>query len=329
MTICSSAEVLCAWLQQETFDLLIVNVTVAEEVMSCIPTGQKVVWLTERKGGMTDQEGAMMLKYDSAPRLLRRWMEYAGKTGKLRGEAEPSPPIFAVWSAAGGVGKTKLVSLLAKAWLDEGLRLFVIGLDPAIYDNVSLYAVQFHDASEWLYELKSGRELGDIDSTAGVSALWHVFLPECSVREFLSISREETAALLHRAASRYGCDAVLVDAGTGWSPFIDEVWGRAETIVCVSTEERESMCKTDKWFQEWEAWSEHGALRSKTLFVINKCLPRGETVSFDWMQQGFRLPYVPEWKQDSSRVDAVFQQRVQELAKGLWDRCSSGSRWNL
>ena|GEM_PF-3101349 len=321
LTVCTTIDAFTDSLERQVFDLAVANAELAEKVLDRLPSQGRMVWLTEGIGGTGPGGLEMLQKFQPVPGMLRQWIRLSGLKTVRERQFSPSVPVIAIWSAAGGVGKTKLTSAMAGVWAGKGLRLFVIGVDPGIYGAAAIYSHQYHDVSEWLFAVKTGREVERRYDEGYAPAQLHYFLPDSPYEEFIRMSRKEGAELLRLASNNFGCDAVIVDAGSGYSPFAEEVWSHCDVLVHVCADEPASKLKTEKWIQEWDAWSGQERVLEKSIFVVNKSLNERREGGFSWEHQAFRLPYVPEWKQDMDLVDPVFQQRLIQLAEEVWNRC--------
>jgi cellulose biosynthesis protein BcsQ len=321
LTVCSHPDSLRDWMKRERFDVLVIGAEFAGDFESGGLLSEGLVWISDGEEGIGAYGAPLLSKYDAVPRLLRTWLRYSRKPIIGNRKDRGASPIVGIWSAGGGVGKTRLASALSQVWVEQGLDTFVIGLDPGIYESANAYTCAFHDVSEWLYGIKSGMDHVNWLGKAPASSRLHYFLPDSPYREFIGLGRGDGGELLTVAATAFGCDCVLVDLGDRWSPFTEEVWSRSDVLLCISTEEELCLRKTDKWLQEWSAWSEQPAFREKTVFVLNKSLGHKPALATEWVQQAFRLPYVPEWKQSTDRMDPLFQERIHALAEELWTRC--------
>jgi len=316
ITVCTRPELFVEWLRDGKYDVYVASVEVASAAAGGAAEARSVVWIGERGGRFGPGGAAVMNKYEAAPKLLRAWLDRAPPAGS----GGTGAVVVGVWSVAGGVGKTRLTRTLAVAWTRSGIRCFVAGFDPGGTADSITEGAAVRDVSDWLYAIKSGRPILEEEPGDNRGAMLRGFGSSCSERERASIDRREGEALLEAAASDVGDGIVLADAGTGWSPWAEAVWGRSDGILCVASEEPTSLAKTEKWLRDWPEWEDGGAYRSKTKFVLNRCLER-EGAAAGWLKEAFRLPYVPEWKQDPERRDPSFQragERLAEEARAAW-----------
>ncbi|TLS50168.1 hypothetical protein FE782_21070 [Paenibacillus antri] len=316
VTVCTRPELFAEWLRDGRFDVFVAAASAADEIPGVERLPRPVVWLGEEGGRVDSVVGTALCKYEAAPKLLRAWLDRAAGASAEGKRAS----IVGVWSAAGGVGKTRIIACLAEAWVRSGVRTFVAGFDPGggLQDDVAAG----RDVSEWLYSIKSGRPIGEELPAALGAATLYGFSPASSYREWASVGRREAEALLE-AATLDVCDGiVLADAGTGWSPWAEVVWGRSDEILCVSSEDPACLEKTEKWLNDWPEWEERGAYRAKTRFALNRCLNLSGSECYGWTRGAFRLPYVPEWKQDAARRDPAFQAAGERLAEEVRARCA-------
>ncbi|WP_309118460.1 hypothetical protein [Paenibacillus sp.] len=319
VTVCTRPELFAEWLRDGRFDVFVAAASAADEIPGVDRLPGPVVWLGEEDGRGDSVVGTALCKYEAAPKLLRAWLERAAGNSAV-GNGGKRASIVGVWSAAGGVGKTRIIACLAEAWGRRGVRTFVAGFDPGGWREE---ASAGRDVSEWLYAIKSGRPIGEEPIAAAGGETSYGFSPASSYREWASVGRREAEALLEAAALDVGDGIVLADGGTGWSPWAEVVWGRSDELLCVSSEEPACLEKTEKWLNDWPEWEERGAFRAKTRFAINRCLNRTGPESYGWTREAFRLPYVPEWKQDAARRDPSFQAAGERLAEEVRARCEA------
>ncbi|HZG56030.1 hypothetical protein [Paenibacillus sp.] len=319
ITICTRPELLAGWRRERRFDLYAVGIELAGEIGPIEPEDRSVVWFGEVGYGVGPNGVPVASKYTAAPKLLRAWIERSAERVGTSGESV----VVGVWSPAGGVGRTRIVAHLASAWAASGTRTFVASLEPGSLPEGPGFDTATHDVSDWLYALKSALPA---QAAQRGDAWLHGFDPSGSYREWHSVGRAEGVGLLEEASRHIGRGVVLADAGAGWSPWAESVCDRADAIVCVAASDEGCLKKTEKWFGDWPEWREGGIYRAKAAFVLNRCLPDNVLDSPSWAANAFRLPYVPEWKQDASWNDALFRKAAERIAEELMIRCTT-PRW--
>jgi len=303
------------WMEKEAFDAAAIGVDGVTPGDGRWRGDERIVWIGEREES-ADRFGMQVVsKYEPVPRLLQAWLRRASANGAARRRA----PVVAVWSAAGGAGKTKLATRLAFALSSAGSDLFVVGWDPGLLESGDTDGIARYDVSEWLFAMKSGSSPA-IAAEDGVRARLRAFSRDVPMREWAELDRKHSGWLLD-AASASGVDALVVDAGSGWTAFAEEAWSRAEIVLCVSPAEETGMRKTDLFLRDWPLWNERPDLREKTVFVLNKCLGNSARAGPTWTNRAYRLPYVPEWKQSWEHFDPLYQIAVAKLAEDVWKRC--------
>ncbi|MCI3922514.1 hypothetical protein MO973_19980 [Paenibacillus sp. TRM 82003] len=322
LTIFSSAEAFVEWSIREPFDVAVVCDELAADLERLKWKSDRVLWISERSG--PGPEGSPIVpKYESAPRLVRTWLRHSRAASARDGEK--NAPIAAVWSVGGGAGKTKLVSGIAEAWARSGLSPFVVGADPGLYDGADAFPATFHDVSEWLYALKGGQSPTVGERRAGAAPRMHYFLPDSPYREFAELERREAGELLQVAAAA-DCDIVLVELESPWSAFAAETFHRADALLLVCAADEGCVRKTGKWLEENADRYEAAGMEHKTICAVNKSLPDSfvDRTGFPWLSKAVQLPYVPEWKQDGKRRDALFDRGIERLAEELRKLCVNG-----
>lgn len=316
VTVCTRAELLGEWRRSGRFHVYAVGIEWAESIGKVPPDDRSVVWIGERAGLYGPNGVPAVAKYMPAPALIRVW----ACRGQRRRQLPKGAPVVGVWSAAGGAGRTKLIAHLSEYRTRRGLGTFVAGIDSGALPHAAVDA-SFHDAAEWLFHIKTeGAAPGGGEGAAADTPL-HAFAPDCSYREWSGISRTDGEKLLDGASSAVD-GIVLADAGAGWSPWAEAVMDRAELLICLSSNDESGLAKTRRWLADWPEWEDGGAYRAKTMFVLNRCLPETyEEAAGERLPDAARLPYVPEWKQDPTWRDAIYQRTVERLAEEVSGRC--------
>jgi hypothetical protein len=301
-------------------DLFAVHALWKERVLPIIGDAP-AVWLTEELSE-SDNDERTVYKYQAVPQLLQAIMKEGGLKQTRRTTKETSSRragVIAIWSAAGGVGKSTLAALLSEELKrSQGGGVFCLSLETGMSSALWLETAGRHDASEWLYELKRGRR----EAMTPEAVEWdgvESFRLDCSIREFAQLSTADTSQLICRAAELPGCGEVIIDCESGWSERSIAAWEECDLIVCLCGSDASSRKKTERWLAEWPGWEQAGVYRQKSLFVVNKALSNGLPPSpAPFASPPFAaLPYVPEWKIGDDRTldrHAAFRKALLELA---------------
>ncbi|HZG88510.1 hypothetical protein [Paenibacillus sp.] len=317
IAVCSRPELLLEWWRSGSCDLYVASVEFEERLKEAAGS-DGFVWIGEGRREALDGS-AVVSKYEAVPKLLSMWLS---RCGGGRASKARRAPIVGIWSVAGGAGRTRIAAHAAIALAAKGRKPFLLAVDPVPDGGRRRCSSAEHDIGEWLYAIKAGRPIPGPEESLPLDADMHRLSPESSFREWQSIRSSEGERLLEAAAGSFGCGIVLADAGAGWSPWGEQVWRHSEAVVCIVPEEEISVRKTDKWLQEWPEWGDGGTYRMKCRFVVNKCVRPEPRFVFSWCAEAFRLPYVPEWKQDAGRGDPLFSEAADRLAEELWSRCA-------
>ncbi|WP_199614573.1 P-loop NTPase family protein [Paenibacillus alkalitolerans] len=261
-----------------------------------------VIWLTDDRPAGNGNE-PLVYKYQPVTQLIKAMLGEAGlqPSDDCKGAeryGRKTAAVISVWSAGGGAGKSTVAALLSEAWNKSvGGGVFCLGLEAGLTAGMWLTEEGRHDASDWLYEMKTGNRL----RTTAETGFWsnvESFRNDCSMREIALLSKSDAGGLIRRAANMPGCKTVIIDCETGWSERSECAWEESDVIVCLTGEDAASRAKIERWMAEWPGWQEGGAFRRKTVFVSNKSLLSSTNgAGSGWIS----LPYVSEWKQIRER----------------------------
>lgn len=320
-------EALAASSGREPPDVIVLDAAFASWSAS-LPDTARIVWLGEDDGETGPDGVPMMSKYEPASRLLDNWLRTGNRPSADTAEKCTNAAVVAVWSSCGGVGKTTVASMLADLWLHSKRNVFLIGFDPGTYRLLHRSPVSFHDLGDWLFAIKSGRSVERFEPDNDTEGRLHLFLPGTPLQERINIGSGEGKRIIETASARFGCDAVIVDAETGWSAFAAAALHCADAVVWLDADDEESLRKSEVWLGEWPEWLPEGEWIAKTLFVLNKCLhaaPAPDTGTYA-PNRALRFPYVPEWKQDKQHQDPLFAYPLQRLSEEVRALCSKRGR---
>jgi MinD-like ATPase involved in chromosome partitioning or flagellar assembly len=320
----------------------------AEFAEADVPPGCLLIRLCEtRREVEAAAHGAPALyKYQPLPQLLTRIAELR------RSFARPQPgdgaafgeaaAVIAVFSAAGGVGKTTVSVRLAQAFSAQGGR--------ALYWNMELVSgASFHRetdaelAARLLYGLRTdeGRTADRLqsliarDETFGIDRLQGLG----NVRETLEMSREDVALLLAALKRLRRYDAIVIDLESTLHARTLGALAESDAIVWLVAEDAESTAKTFRLLAGIDEMQDGADVVApeRIRFVVNK---HTGSAAGGRLQppEGFAgrsapvaavLPYVSKWKQvhgaDARAREPVFNEQVAKLAAGLravWGRPS-------
>lgn len=152
---------------------------------------------------------------------------------RRRGKAS-NPPVVAVASGKGGVGKTLLAANLALALRELGRRVLLVDLDPGLADADILLGV--HPPVTLEECIASGRPVREAVMAGPQGVL---LLPGASGLDSLAEPEGFARAGLWRALEELApeADVILFDTGAGISPAVLDPLGRARQVVLLTSPE--------------------------------------------------------------------------------------------
>lgn len=296
---------------------------------------------TKREADEPLNGAAGIYKYQPLPQLLGRMMElYRSDAASGKSAAAPgTPSVCAVYSAAGGVGKTTVAVHLARAFAESGYRCLYWNLElvpGASFPNGPDPAL----AARFVYGLRAnaawtGECLAGLIARSGPSG-FDCFPGFRNVRETLEMTRDDVAKLvaLLKQAGKY--DMIVLDLE---ATLHERIWGAlaaSDSIVWIVTEDGESAVRTFRLLAEWEDSQGGGPLADLrgVRFVMNKhagfagsqCSAPGDVSPSRVLPLAAKLPYITGWKQAHGavrpRAEPLFAEGVAKLASEL--RSSKG-----
>ncbi|GGD76734.1 AAA family ATPase [Paenibacillus nasutitermitis] len=159
---------------------------------------------------------AEVLQYQPLPQLLQALSAVHAATGAStsRTEGEESP-VVAVYSAAGGIGKTMLALQLARQAGVRGMRVFYLNLEQWNATSLWLGDEGSEDFPQMLYTLqaqpdKSPLRLSELRKRHATLPMDY-FAPSGNAEELLSLSADQTALLIRTIACAGQYDLVIID----------------------------------------------------------------------------------------------------------------------
>jgi flagellar biosynthesis protein FlhG len=171
------------------------------------------------------------------------WQQRAQEAGPLPEELRP--PLLAIASGKGGVGKTLLAVNLALALRDLGRWPLLVDLDWGLANvDVALgLAPRRHIGHVITGQCSLDEALLELDGLA--------ILPNgCGQTELAQLGSAQRRALMFEASqARPDCDLLIADTHPGISPFSVDVLREAELTVIVSTPEPTALTDTYALFK--------------------------------------------------------------------------------
>ncbi|CAM4451284.1 P-loop NTPase family protein [Paenibacillus tarimensis] len=251
-----------------------------------------------------------LLQYQPLPQLLREIADrrLAGKPHAAFREAGrgDGTKVAAVYSAAGGIGKTVTALNMAHQAAVSGLNVFYLNLEPYDATPLLLGGVEEEGLSRLLYALKSQPETaGDLLRKLRKQhpVLRADFLPGGShPDERFAMTPEDAGKLLQLLRTEGGYDLIVVDLDSVIQDFHRVIFEASTTIVWLTTRDAIVRRKTEIALQYIErGWPEiREQLMNAVCWVQTRMLdgiqPDGDGRDTGRMPVTGILPYVPEWK---------------------------------
>lgn len=253
-----------------------------------------------------------VLQFQAVPRLLRQLTavraEGGGTVVKLRASGAGLTAVMAVYSPAGGIGKsTAALNLVHQAAL-QGMNVFYLNLEP--FDATGLLlgdrgAKGEEGLSGVLYALKSNP--GEAGAVFKRLRRHHsvlkadYFAGDTPPEEKLALQAEDTAKLLETIADTGDYDLVVVDLDSAFREAHMAVFERSRHILWLMSQDMPSVRKTESALAfARRAWPERFGASERTIrYIACRHMDNGGVAGLS-ARGNFavfgKLPYVSEWR---------------------------------
>ncbi|GIQ68250.1 P-loop NTPase family protein [Xylanibacillus composti] len=281
--------------------------------------------------------------YQPVPTLLAQVRQHAQSLAspgavcrKQIGQLAGKGGMVAVFSAAGGTGKTTLALTLAKVW-SRTRKVLYFNME----DTPSLPVFGKDDPlAEWLYIMRSreanGTEAGTSCAeealTRAIARMHEIpcdwIKPLRHPEDYAALGGKELLQLRRMLQENLQYDFVIVDLPSAWHKHVHEILGISDTVICMVDGSTRCREKTAHLLER--APLQHGRRPEKAwVFVNGKAIDLHAADELD-ERLSFRLhaalPYVPAWKCNRGRLlqeQAVYMQAASRLAELVEARIGS------
>jgi len=248
-------------------------------------------------------KAAEVLQYQPLPQLLQALSAVHAASGVSAGHTEGADaPVIAVYSAAGGIGKTMLSLQLARQAGVRGMRVFYLNLEQWNATSLWLGDEGPEDFPQMLYTLqaqpdKSSLRLSELCKRHPTLQMDY-FAPGGNADELLSLSASQTGKLIRTIAGAGQYDLVLIDLDSRFEELHHAVLQMADHTLWLVSGEGGVLRKTQLALQYGEQkWgNDFLVCRRKFKFIDARS---GNTDSLCEETLKLRLagslPFMPDW----------------------------------
>ncbi|MDO3408630.1 ParA family protein [Saccharibacillus sp. CPCC 101409] len=280
--------------------------------------------------------GPVLLPFQPLNLLLTAVLDLAGSSAPQTAGASAGAEVVAVYSAAGGAGKTTVALNLAKQLGSRGVRVFYLSLETldssaSFREGSGGAAAGESGLAELLYDLRAAREKGEpcrtpfsrcapFKETIKASAFPALENPD----ELLEMNGQDTKELIDHIARSGMFDSVIVDTDTQWHERTETLLERADRVIWLLADDLLHLNKTAAWIADRRRRTSEPlyALLAKTTFVVNRYGGRLENAlpGSELKPAGF-LSYIPSWKylsrEDVLLGSPIFQRDILTLCEQM------------
>lgn len=226
-----------------------------------------------------------LYKYQRADLLAKQILQsldsVKGKTFKLNNQ-QKTAKLIAVYSAAGGAGKSTIVYNLGRQYAVLGKKALLLSMEA--YSAMPMFAGEQknHGLSYLLYLVKTKSDNLQIKLDTLIekdSDTEMYFLPRgCNSIEYKDIDASDMTSLMEILRSQSGCDAVLLDMDSSINEIVLSIFKHSDLIINVIADDSTSKAKNDSFVRQLEVIgnSLNINLADKMINVNNKIRSQSE-----------------------------------------------------
>ena len=296
VSVCSSAECLRDLLSERKFDAALLEAPVIDSVD--LQNIQLPLLLWSEDGNTPDEAVTLtkIRKYQRVSSIVSGVLEHYAKVSNDGCGFDPDKAhITAIWSSAGGVGKTTVALAYAARKISEGKQVLYLNLEP--FSSVPVYFNETGKSISTIFEMLDNRE-GNVrmliqgvrryDSDVGVA----YFCSPDNFDDMNILSAENVAALIDACAGV--TEELVIDMSCVCDERARQIFGYADRILLVTDTTVTAQIKLSQFTTQHHIFER---IKEKTILVANK----GAAVSEPLTDTVISLPYV-----QSADVSAVY-----------------------
>ena len=296
--------------EKMAIDLIVAEAPLLEELLRETGHAPSIPMLVLSDSGYQEGATPAIHKYQPLHEFLEYLLEHlqGNKSGGSNGQGDPfKVPVIAVYSAAGGSGKSTVALQLSKQLAVEGARVFYLNLELFSGEAIQQAGTNHDGLAQLLYEIQVASEAkGSLDIPISKFISRHkwidvdTFAPISNLREMMEMGESDLRLLLDYIAGSGEYDLIIVDSDSHPNERTKGLLQRADKLLWILTDDEEALSKTAVYldFIERMETASFASLMKKTIFVLNRSLgnmkfplPRAE------MAPVCTLSNIPEWKQ--------------------------------
>ena len=284
MSICSSAEKYQELSEKKKYDIVLVDVSVADDI--AFPSARLSALLCDGESGAErGSEYYPIQKYQRishiVSELLEQYSKVAGGTGSY---GKASGQMTAVWSPAGGVGKTTIAMAYAAKRASETNR--VIYLDLEHFSSTETYFKDEAKSISALFEGLGNNNMeiliaGLLQKDSGSGILYFGSVTNYDDLNVLTVSDIEE--IINGCIAQ--CNELVIDLPSACDEKVRYILERSDQILGIADD---SATGKNKWKQFQTQHSLYGEIVDKMTMIANK----GADISRWYEERTVAMPYI-------------------------------------
>ncbi len=240
-------------------------------------------------------------KYGTGEKILSEMIHLLSKSNPAEVQGPMglhSSKLIAVYSPAGGTGKTTIAAALARQCAETGIRSFYLNLETIQSTGMLFGSGNKRNLSYVYYYIKEGsknlsfRMDGIKDTADGVS----YFSPPESPLEHEEIDPDELEQLLLGVKGMGCCDYVFIDMSNAFDSKNYRILSLCDHVVLVALQDAIVLYKSRAFIGEIDKYNDSGRgnISLKLITVINRYKGTGESMAN--LENSLPVPvYIPEY----------------------------------
>ncbi|GEM_PF-2713015 len=301
--------------------------------------GERIVNASSNGSGNESGQPRRLYAYQPLPALLEEVQKHAHTAESLHrhrlSEHTASGRTIAVYSAAGGTGKTTLALTLAKVW---GRTRKAVYLNMEDMPSMPLFGTD-DPLAEWLYIVRS-RESNSSEAGSSLAeealrrAIGRLQEGACDwvkplrhPEDYAEFGGNELDQLRRMLLDNLQYEVVIIDLSSAWHKHAQDALSQADTVICLVDGSTGCREKTAHLLERMQLRKERRP--EKAWLFINGKATDLQSIDEPDERLPYRvhtaLPYVPAWKCNRGRLlqdQSVYTQAVCKVIESLEERRS-------
>lgn len=297
----------------EEIDMLLIS---PEMYTASLPSGKAktIVMLCEGSLSGKYSELEVIDKYQQGNRIAGHLINLLSRDvseGSYFAGAAKRTGTIAVYSPAGGVGKTCLAVSLSACCARKGLSVFYLNLESAATTPLYFESSSTRNFSNIIYSLKEGHKNIPlkVEGVRLVDAGYniHYFSPPDSMEEISELSPQELRRLIWTLKETGRYDMVFVDMESSFNSRSTALFDECDEIFVIAVPSDVCLSKLKTFSRELDILSQKGyeKIEQKITLILNKCRNDSNQVYEDMKIAGkAAVVKIPEYSELNGLINA-------------------------